>query len=86
MKKKIRAEVTERDIRLGVCGDSRRCPIARALNRAMGTRQAVGVGSEIMFDRDGLYLTTPKVLLTFMNRFDNRKPVSPFSFTLNLPK
>lgn len=80
----VRVEVTARDIRLGVRGDTCRCPIARALKRATRCKEAVSglwwctvETAEHEFRAD-----TPRVALRFMGAFDDGQPVKPFTFTL----
>ncbi len=68
--KTIKVELAETDIRLGVAANSVKCPIARALRRAVGRGTAVSVkGSKYVYIGSDTYLI-PKKAVTFINRFD----------------
>jgi hypothetical protein len=79
--------VTQEDIDEGTKGDCTFCPIALAVDRALGGECCVAV---TIFD---VYITEnahaevfplPSEARQFIQRFDKGKPVSPFEFELDL--
>lgn len=82
----VHVEVTAEDIERGVRKDCARCPIARALVRAMPAH-SVEVESEIVM----AWATEPPLVETatlphaaaaFVNAFDHDRTVEPLSFDL----
>ncbi len=76
-------EVLQIDIEDGVRGDCDACPVARAVNRAIG-RDLATVGTDSI--QIGLcIMTTPHRVSRWINRFDGNWVSSPFSFELDIP-
>lgn len=85
---RVTVEVTETDIRYGVCGDPRKCAIARAVKRLVKPRERPGVQvyPEELDTYDATY-DLPKKARRFVEDFDeDKKRVKPFKFTVTLPK
>jgi hypothetical protein len=84
----ITVDVTQEDIDGGERGDCKKCPIARALARTKGQSPEVSDFEvsqfRIQYQREGRMLL-PEEAQIFVRRFDNKRPVSPFSFTLEVP-
>lgn len=79
--KRLKVTVTRDHIKRGKPGESEYCPIALAL-KGMGKRH-VQVG-EVCCCWDGGTADLPLKSTKFIERFDAKKPVKPFSFTLNV--
>lgn len=82
----MKIDVTADDIRLGKRCVATLCPVARAIRRAMKCRwRRWVVRIDKIEDNEGAneYLTPLKVV-AFIRRFDNKKPVEPFSFELKV--
>lgn len=86
---KIRVEVTQEDISMGVRGSPVACPIARSMRRSghryarVGTRTVyqAGIGNE--YDLIGaVRLALPDSALEFIRSFDQAKEVAPMSFEI----
>lgn len=91
MKKTFTIDVTQEDIDHGECGRCYRCPVARAIKRAIGILVEVGDRYVAIFDKDRdsiIDYALPDVAVDFIAAFDAGAPVSPFSFplTLDLPE
>ena len=85
--KTVRIKVTKRDIRLGSQMEPNRCPVTRALERAGFDDATVPSADHCIFVNDDgtpVSLPLPKKAQHFIDRFDVRKPVKPFTFTLRL--
>lgn len=67
----FKVSVTQEDIQKGVPGDSARCPIHRALRRAVGGEDGWNLLVENM----------PLEVIQFVRRFDAGLAVEPFTFT-----
>lgn len=86
----IHVEVTQADIDGAERGSPMHCPIARALWRITGLTCSVG-SLDIDAWREGgseglaWEARTPTVAANFIRAFDNKMPVSPFTFTLDIP-
>ena len=89
---KYKVSVLKTDIKKGVCGDSAKCAVARAMNRDCKT-----AGSEFrLFGLTGDYapsgyttvrprFVVPKKVTAFIYDFDDGfKTLKPFSFTVIL--
>jgi hypothetical protein len=87
----VRIDVTQEDINAGVPRDSCRCPIAHAIDRAIGSTSmdCVSVNAfKVSVWRDERRLwsaLTPPDLIDFIKAFDHDRDVKPFSFDLDLP-
>jgi hypothetical protein len=82
MKKTLRVCVMAEDIAQGQPRDLQECPIARALRRA-GLFDRVEVDACLL--RAGPLAWWPsRDIVRFINRFDAKKSVAPFEFTLPL--
>lgn len=78
--KKILVNVTARDIENGEAGVCSMCPIALALKRK-GLKGWVLPVSVMV---DGTYVVLPENASDFIEMFDNKKPVKPFKFWLEV--
>lgn len=74
--------VTAEDIRDGIVGDGDDCPIAHAAKRAFRIECATCGDDVLEVGYDSFPL--PKRACEFIERFDARKPVKPFSFRVKL--
>lgn len=83
----IHVVVTQEDIEKGIKGDTSNCPIANALKRMGYTDVKVGY-LHSWIHRNGRTLTVrmPIEASFFVDNFDNRETVAPFSFDLKLEK
>jgi len=84
--KKITIKISAKDIQEALKGGlaCKTCPVARAVQRAM-KNPLFEVGVHCAFDHSGVFLDLPKEVQSFIARFDARKPVKPFSFTISVP-
>lgn len=78
-------EVTPEDIRHGKPQDATSCPIALALRR-YGLEDPCVEHDSISANWKGAFYvySIPNTALQFVNDFDRRRPVAPFSFALVL--
>lgn len=87
MTRKVRINVTKRDIELGKPGEGEGCPIALAARRhpeLKGCAVGLGlIGTEAL-GYDSMPL--PEEARRFVVDFDDGRPVAPFSFTLEVPE
>ncbi len=75
--------VTSDDIAKGKRGSACSCPIALAIKRA--TNQACHVGVRwYSFERDLTDMPLPRKAGEFVIAFDQKQPVEPFSFELDI--
>ena len=83
----MKIKVTQKDIEEGYRGSCHDCPVALAFKREVKTAFEIGlsVGAERILHREvhewDTY-TLPKRAQTFIKRFDNGKPVEPFTFEI----
>jgi hypothetical protein len=97
--KTIKIEVTQRDIDRGVVEDCFLCPVALATRRAVGrgiSTVAVKSGGRVEIDRvrqrkggdtwEDAYYNSPKKVTHFIDTFDRKQPVNPFTATLKLDR
>ena len=81
--------VTQRDIDLGKRHDCNRCPVARAMGRVVKD-YTVRVGAlffRLIDLETNLQVSThdlPIIATYFIHNFDNRVPVSPFKFKIEI--
>jgi len=74
--------VTAEDIANGDPGNCSTCPVALAISRETGLDASfLDVDQEEIIIDEG-QLTCPIVVQQFISRFDNGKPVDPFTFEL----
>jgi len=78
----MKIEITEADIRNGVCGNARQCPIAKAVARNTRRREVTVDDIDIYIKKDDFSFPTPKKARHFIDRFDSGLSVKPFSFVL----
>ena len=80
----LTVHVTQEDIDNGERQSCSRCPVARAIARALQVSETrVTVASRIaVFDQRVAPLTTPRKVMSFITAFDGERPVEPFSFDL----
>ena len=81
---RIKVDVTQEDIDHGVQSDCRKCPVARAISRALGF-QVEAYSTIGIWLSDSDKVPTPAIASAFIRQFDEFKPVSPFSFDLEVP-
>lgn len=74
----MKIKVLKKDIREGCPGDTNRCPLARALSRALGGPCEVYVTS--WKDDKDVRHKLPRKAETFRQRFDDGRVVHPFEF------
>jgi len=91
MKKRLVVTVTRQDIKKGRPGMCDKCPVALALLRATNAfRVTIGdtMDEPLFWVKDGAKWTHPMYtsICTFVDNFDDDKPVQPFAFTLFLSK
>ena len=83
----MKIKVTLKDIEEGYRGSCYDCPIALAFKREVKTTSHTGlsIGAERILHREvhewDTY-TLPKKAQTFIKRFDDGKPVKPFTFEI----
>lgn len=87
----LTVEVTGEDIEQGVPGDCVDCPVARALNRALGyAAGTVDVDADEYWlgpqDNEGRPYRLPAAASEFVMAFDSDEAVAPFSFRIRKPK
>lgn len=75
----MQIQVTQKDILSGIAGDCSACPVALALFRATGAD--IKVGPEEIAVGHSTYIS-PLVVRDFVDAFDARKMVWPFTFEL----
>lgn len=84
----VRVEVTPEDIELGERAHSERCPVARALSRALGTDlgtvavygiRAIGIGG-------GSWAVIPERVSKKIEAYDKYGVMMPFSFDVRVPR
>ena len=78
----MKITVTKEDIQKGRRGDPFLCPVARAIKRRCkltGRKVVVGNSLASVLSRT---LDIPKKAQKFINNFDDKRPVKPFSFNL----
>jgi hypothetical protein len=81
--KTYKIEVKERDIKRGKVMEPCLCPVALALKRKFKKHVTVGyIFTSVLGLTSGTEL--PERAKTFIAKFDNGKPVKPFSFTIKL--
>lgn len=80
----VTIDVTQEDIDAGSPNRCRSCPVARAVHRATGKPHIVVTRNEILLSGWGRF-PLPAIAAEFISEFDAGRPVSPFSFTLDLP-
>lgn len=88
----ITVKVTRADIKAGVKNHALKCPVSRALARALGKRAVriiwpcaayrlvFGARPFFQTSKGGSYYPLPETVGRFVQRFDAGKSVKPFSF------
>lgn len=85
--KRLRVEVTAEDIADGRREHCERCPVARAMRRAIGRVVWVGgAGQWGIGNRSPQPKRLPLRVTDFITAFDTGRPVSPFTFNLDVPE
>lgn len=82
----MKITVTQEDISHGIAKDCEECPIAHALERALGCRSYVERDS-FFYRKDGRFtanLPLPEIASAFIAAFDAGQPVEPFSFEVEV--
>jgi len=81
---KVRFRITQKDIREGLGGECRKCPVALAIARRVN--QPVFVSPTPGINIGHYVWDMPIKILEFVTRFDWGMLVQPMSFTLDIPK
>lgn len=80
----VKITVTQADIDNGVDHSCSRCPVVLALARVFNVRQVdVNVSSRWLVDGVG-WGETPDAACDFIRDFDNKRPVKPFEFFVDV--
>ena len=87
--KRVHVELTQEDIDQGIPRDCGNCPVARAIERAMGVSCKVEVEANRLdvYDGETWWTPLPAMVETFVDNFDNvnqRVLCEPFTFDLEL--
>lgn len=72
-------QVTRKDIDCGIEGDAISCPVARAIEREIGTDVSFRVDAEATWIR-GIPFWHPPKIARWICRFDAGHPVKPMGF------
>lgn len=83
--KTITVEVTQADIDEGERGHCAQCPIAKAMERTTGEVWHVTLFGAFPRDRYVPTAQIPSKVQEFILAFDRGEPVTPFTFTLEVP-
>jgi hypothetical protein len=85
----MKINVTTKHIKMGVPEETDACPIAHAVREAIEKTclKSLVKDREICVESGGiavgsLFMTTPQKVDDFIEKFDDKKPVKPFSFVL----
>ena len=85
----VKVEVTSDDISKGEIGCANACPVALAIERVCDTFYGyypdVQGDTVTFWNGDVMNLRLPLEVAEFIDRFDNKKIVSPFEFHVDLP-
>lgn len=84
--KRVRINVTQRDIDRGVRSTLTSCPIALAIKRRVVEDSTVAVTQFAVLYGTFMSSPFPYRATQFIYHFDLGKPVKPFTFTLELPE
>ena len=83
----MKIEVNREDIESGVRADCDLCPVALAIVRSAEVGCEVGSYFVTLFAGSGKKMVElPLPAMRFIQRFDACKPVSPFTFDLEIPE
>lgn len=89
MNKKVRINVTAKDIKLGEAAHAQHCPIARAITRKLKPTYWVSVFTYITIyaasGPEGLY-RVDNPAAEWMFNFDSGELVKPITFSIELPE
>lgn len=84
--KTYKIRVTKADIKKGKPQEGDACPVFLAIRRKIDTVETVNADDITFRDGNGYRaIATPYKPRKWITRFDDFKPVRPFSFTLNVP-
>lgn len=85
---RVKIEVTQDDIEKGRRRGSQTCPVARAIKRRLKAGIKAAVYGRAGFVKGWLRHMSdmPGKTQRFVADFDSKRPVKPFTFTLNIPK
>jgi len=83
----ITISVTKADISQGGRAMCKLCPIARAVRRIEGLESAEISSTSLWPGRKAtdMPIPLPEIARNFILRFDNCKPVEPFTFVMEIP-
>lgn len=88
----MKVTVKQIDINRGEVGEPEKCPVARAIRRALGYPKGytaeVGIGTWDIGNQDKWMADLPKKAVEFITDFDNygADAVAPFSFVTRRPR
>lgn len=86
----VKIQVTQEDINNGIKFKCESCPVALAIKRLLKPNVKVLVGDIISFmtndSSEWKDVVTPERVWDFLVQFDNKRPVQPFSFELDIPE
>ena len=89
MSRRIRINVTKRDIDRGIPYSSHACPVASAIRRHSHLADYC-VGPTYVVNGEGIIddvaIPLPEVAIRFVSDFDAGRPVNPIRFTLEPPE
>lgn len=86
MSKRIRINVTKRDLEQGRRFMPGSCPVARAVQRHEGFEKARVGSYSISTGTDGVAIDLPGRIANFISDFDQGIAVNPFSFSIEVPE
>ncbi len=81
----VMIEVTDEDIAKGDTMSCMTCPIALAAARVFGGEVSVTFSHIVAWTPD-VSAFTPRAAKQFISDFDCRRPVSPITFTIEVPR
>jgi hypothetical protein len=77
--------VTQRDIDKGFIFSVRECPVARALKRTFRKEVVTNGICFYFYNFSNKKQSLPIKAMTWIRKFDTRKPVKPFAFQIKRP-
>ena len=80
----MKIRVTKQDIKWGWIGDSKMCPVSRAIRRRLKGKFSVKVYPYEILIGDRPVLSVPEIVTDFIAEFDHGLKGKPFTFELDL--
>ena len=78
----MKIAVTKDHIKYGEAGSDNECPIALAFSEIFPNETIEVDGNNVIISRSQRSFQLPKRARNFIDTFDKRKPVKPFTFTI----